>query len=260
MKFKAAKLITVTFLILFLVGCASFVKHLPTDRSKTENSFPENRYFYFTESQILRKRGDTGLAIEYMKRAVDLDPQSLFLKGELVNLYLQQKENEKALAIVEEIIKKDPENIGALIMFGRIKHSLRQTDDAKKAYEKIIAESPKQQNIYLLLGSLYIEEGNLDKAIAVFEKLAANFPDFYLGYFYLGKIQGQKRNYAEAEKYFYKSIELKPDLDESRYELVDLYKIQGKKEKVIQILNEILKKNPDNIRAALELGYYYKIN
>ncbi|MBU1397469.1 MAG: tetratricopeptide repeat protein [Proteobacteria bacterium] len=260
MKFKSAKLITIAFLILFLGGCASFMKYLAADRSKTEDSFPENRYFYFTESQILRNRGNTGLAIEHMKRAVDLDPESLFLKGELVNLYLQEKENEKALAIVEEIIKKDPGNVGALIMFGRIKHSLKQTDDAKMAYEKIIAESPKQQNIYLLLGSLYIEEGNLVKAIAVFEKLITNFPDFYLGYFYLGKIQGQKRNYAEAEKYFHKSIELKPDLDEAQYELVNLYKIQGKKKKIIQILNEMLGKNPGNIRAALELGYYYKIN
>jgi tetratricopeptide (TPR) repeat protein len=260
MKFKSAGLIAIIFLILFMGGCASFGKYLATDRSKTEDSFPENRYFYFTEAQILRNRGNTLLAIENMKRAVDLDPESLFLKGELVNLYLQEKENEKALAIVEEIIKKDPENIGALIMFGRIKHSLKQTDDAKVAYEKIIGESPKQQNIYLLLGSLYIEEGNLVKAVAVFEKLITNFPDFYLGYLYLGKIQGQNGNYAEAEKYFRKSIELKPDLDESRYELVNLYKIQGKKEKIIEILNEILKKNPDNIRAALELGYYYKIN
>lgn len=261
MAFKSVKFISVAFLLLFLPGCSfSFLNHFTGGKNNTGASFPENSYFYFTESQILKNRGDVNKAVEYMESAVALDPESVFLKGELVNLYLQRKENDKALAVVEEVLRKDPENIGALILFGRIKHSLRKVDDARKAYEKIIAESPKQQNIYLLLGSLYVEEGEFDKAVSVFEKLIKNFPDYYLGYFYLGKINAQKGNPAEAEKNYRKAIELKPNLDESRYELINLYKISGERDKIILILNEILKKNPENIRAALELGYFYKKN
>ena len=184
MSFKSARFISVAFLLLFLPGCSfSFMNHFTGGKNKTGASFPENSYFYFTESQILKNRGNVNKAVEYMESAVALDPESVFLKGELVNLYLQRKENDKALALVEEVLRKDPENIGALLLFGRIKHSLRKVDDARKAYEKIIAESPKQQNIYLLLGSLYVEEGEFDKAVSVFEKLVRNVPEYYLGYF-----------------------------------------------------------------------------
>lgn len=257
MSFKSAGFIFVALLLFFSAGC-SYLDYFRGGKNTGGESFPENRYFYFTESQILKNRGDVNKAAEYMEKAVELDPESVFLKGELVNLYLQKKENDKALAVVEEVLAKDPENIGALILFGRIKHSLRKVDDAKRAYEKIISESPKQQNIYLLLGSLYVEEGEFDKAVAVFEKLIMNFPDYYLGYFYLGKINSQKGNFAEAEKNYMKAIELKPGQDESRYELINLYKIRGEKDKTILMLNEMLKKNPENIRAALELGYFYK--
>ncbi|RPH51427.1 MAG: tetratricopeptide repeat protein [Desulfobacteraceae bacterium] len=261
MSIKSARFIPVVFLLLFLPGCFfSFLNIFTGGENKTGASFPENSYFYFTESQILKNRGNLNKALEYMESAVALDQESVFLKGELVNLYLQKKENDKALTLVEEVLGKDPENIGALILFGRIKHALGKVADAKKAYEKIIAGSPKQQNIYLLLGSLYVEEGEFDKAISVFEKLIKNFPDYYLGYFYLGKINAQKGNPDEAEKSYSKAIELKPNLDEPRFELINLYKIRGEKDKIIPILHEMLKKNPDNIRAALELGYFYKKN
>lgn len=231
-------------------------------KAKTGNNIyiPENKYFYFTESQILKNKGDIKKAVKYMERAVELDPESLYLKGELVNLYLQQKENNKALAIVEEVLKKEPENIGALILFGKIKHSLNKIDDAKKIYEKIVDGKPKEKNIYLLLGSIYIDEREFDKAVSLFDKLVKNFPDYYLGYFYLGKIYGEKGDVIEAEKNFEKAIELKPNLDESRYELINLYKMRGEKEKTIHLLKEMLKNSPDNIRAAIDLGCFYKKN
>ncbi|MFH2045754.1 MAG: tetratricopeptide repeat protein [Pseudomonadota bacterium] len=255
------KSIIILFSLLCFSGCSvpitnSFSKATIVN----ESDFPENKYFYFTESQILKKKGDIKKATEYMEQALQLDPESLFLKGELVNLYLQKKENDKALFIVEDVLKKEPENIGALILFGKIKHSLNQTDDAKKIYEKIVETNPKEKNIYLLLGSIYLDKKDFSKAEGLFEKLVKNFPDYYLGYFYLGKIYVESGNLIEAEKSFNKAIKLKSDMDESRYELINIYKIKNENKKTIQVLKEMLENNPHNIRAALDLGCFYKKN
>jgi tetratricopeptide (TPR) repeat protein len=60
-----------------------------------------------------------------------------------------------------------------------------------------------------------------------------------------------------AEKEFKKTLEMNPDLEEPRYELIDLYKATGQEKKVIQLYGELLKNNSQNIRAAMELGSYY---
>jgi tetratricopeptide (TPR) repeat protein len=50
---------------------------------------------------------------------------------------------------------------------------------------------------------------------------------------------------------------MKPDLEEPRYELINLYQTLGKEKKVIQLYQDLLKRDPQNIKAAMELGYYY---
>ncbi|MFH1581232.1 MAG: tetratricopeptide repeat protein [Pseudomonadota bacterium] len=42
--------------------------------------------------------------------------------------------------------------------------------------------------------------------------------------------------------------------------MINLYKKTGKDKRIIQVFKDILKRNPKNIRAAMELGYYYYKN
>jgi tetratricopeptide (TPR) repeat protein len=52
-------------------------------------------------------------------------------------------------------------------------------------------------------------------------------------------------------------LEIEPSLLEPRFELLELYKGQGKSDIIVRTYEDILKNNPLNIRAALELGLIY---
>ncbi len=86
----------------------------------------ESSYYYFTEAQMQKNRGNLEKAIHFLEKAIEIDPASSFLKRELAFIYLQQKKNAKALKTVKEIIDGDPNNIEALIMYGKIKNHLIQ--------------------------------------------------------------------------------------------------------------------------------------
>ncbi len=161
------------------------------------------------------------------------------------------------MSIIEKILEKEPDNLKALIMYGRLKQEFNQFDDAQAVYEKIIAMDPKQENIYLLLGGLYMQEGKLSRALKIYNQFVQNFPESYVGHFFIAKIFKEQNNTAGAEKEFQKTLEINPDLEEPRYELINLYKTMGKEKKVIQLYRELLKKDSKNIRAAMELGSYY---
>ncbi|MFC1856646.1 tetratricopeptide repeat protein [Thermodesulfobacteriota bacterium] len=252
-------ILTILSGIFFLTsGCTGTPKQAPIKYQDPvvylENESP---YYYFTEAQLHQKRGNLDKAIFFLKKAIENDPEAAILLKELATFYLQQNDRDNALQTVEKILDRDPDDVAALIIYARIKHSLKQTDGAKEAYEKVINQDPTQENIYLHLGGIYWEEGNLDKAFKTYSKLLQHFPSSYAGHFFLGKIHLQRNQMIKAEEEFKKTLELEPKLEEPRFELLELYKAQGKNDEVIGMYQVLLKKNQNNIRALIAFGYFY---
>jgi tetratricopeptide (TPR) repeat protein len=191
-----------------------------------------------------------------MKMAIKKDPESSFLKKELAFLYMNQNSYEEALALIEEMLEKDPEDLEALIFIGNIRMYLKQKDKAKNIYEKVLSMEPKKKNIYLFLGAIYFEEGEYEKALQVYEKMVKNFPESYTGYFFLGQTHAKIKSYEDAEKEFRKALDIEPMLLEPRFELLKIYK-EKDEESVKPIV--ITVKKGDSLKNIC-LGLYKKYN
>lgn len=261
MKNNILTLTIIIIIISFSSGCISVEKKAqPSSKKPIASYAPDSSYYFFTKAQIARKRGNFEKAIEYLEKAIKIDPGSLYLKRELALFYAQQNNKHKALVIIKNILENNPDDVETLILSGKIHQNLKNTVAAKEAYKKVIEIDKAKENIYLILGGLYIKDNEMSDALSVFRQLVHNFPASYPGRFFLGKIYSQEGNYKEAEKQLKKAIDLQPELVEPRFELLNIYHAQGKKqdpEKVYKIYKDILKKNPNNFRAALELGCYY---
>jgi tetratricopeptide (TPR) repeat protein len=257
MKSKLFRVSILFIAFLFYPACTLIKSIAPGDEVPVKKT--ENRYYNYIEAHLNIKKNNLDKAIYYLTKTIKDDPENLYLQRELAIFYLMQKDNLKALKIVKNIIDKNPGDIEALIMYGRIKQSLEQIDDAKEAYEKVIANDPAQKKIYLILGGIYMEEGDLVKALKIYKQLVDKYPEFYAGYFFIGKIYAEHGKIVDAEKEFLKALDLEPDLEEVRFELIELYKSLGEEQKIIKTYKEILEIDSNNIRAALELGLlYYK--
>jgi len=261
MKNNILTLIIIIIIISFSSGCTFFErKAQPSSKKSIAFYAPDSSYYFFTKAQIARKRGKFEKAFEYLEKAIKIDPESLYLKRELALFYAQQNNKDKALVIIKNILEKNPDDVETLILSGKIHQNLKNTVAAKEAYKKVIAIDKTRENIYLILGGLYIKDNEMSEALSVFRELVHNFPASYPGRFFLGKVHSQKGNYKEAEKQLKKALDLQPELVEPRFELLNIYHAQGKKQdpdKIYKIYKDILKKNPNNARAALELGCYY---
>jgi tetratricopeptide (TPR) repeat protein len=253
--------VNILFLVLvFFLGCGVYKKEtMKVHSSIIKSPKYENNYYYFVKYQLLKKKGDIDGAISNLHKAIESDPKSLHLKKELALIYVSQKDIESGLKVIEQILKEDPENVEALIFKGSIKQQQESYQEAKDTFEKVLTIDPKQENIYHQLGGIYIEEKDIEKALTLYNKMVQNIPDSYVGHFFLGKTLAQKGNFSDAEKAFEKAFDLKPDLIEPRFELLEIYK--NRKDpvdsKIIDTYKEILRQAPQNIRATMELGYYY---
>jgi tetratricopeptide (TPR) repeat protein len=216
-----------------------------------------DRFYYFLESQLQRRQGDLDKAIYFMQKAIANAPNAFFLKKELAALYLRERNPEKAVGLIEEMLEADPESVEILILFGKLKQGMKQYEDARKAYQRVLELDPDQKEIYLRLGALYLEEEDLENAYEVYEGLVERFPDSYVGHFFLGKIHAERGELEAAEKKFRTTLDLEPDLEEPQFELLSIYETQGKNQKIIRIYQDILEEEPENIRAEMGLGYFY---
>ncbi|MCD4804249.1 MAG: tetratricopeptide repeat protein, partial [Desulfobacterales bacterium] len=220
MKSKLFRVSILFIAFLFYPACTLIKSIAPGDEVPVKKT--ENRYYNYIEAHLNIKKNNLDKAIYYLTKTIADDPENLYLQRELAIFYLMQKDNLKALKIVKNIVDKNPGDIEALIMYGRIKQSLEQIDDAKEAYEKVIANDPAQKKIYLILGGIYMEEGDSGKALKTYKQLVDKYPEFYAGYFFIGKIYAEHGKIVDAEKEFLKALDLEPDLEEAKFELIKL--------------------------------------
>jgi len=232
-----------------------------SDKLSQENEIAvlkgSSHYYNFIAAQLQVKSGNLDRAIVHMQQSVEDNSDSSYLQRELAVLFLHQKNTQRALDVINQRLKGVPDDLDALILYGRIKQNLKHYDDARTAYEKVISRDPKRENVYLHLGSLYMARKDNVNASRVYSMFVEHFPSSYIGHFYLGKIKAEEGDLKEAEREFQKTVELEPDLEEPRFELLNIYKKKGKDAKAILMYQEIIKRNPGNLRAAMGLGYYY---
>jgi tetratricopeptide (TPR) repeat protein len=249
------KYLAVLTLAMFLAACHSMGVGSPEqDREETSRA---PAYYNFATSQLMLKQGDLNEAIWMLENAITADPGSDYLKLELVNLLVIKKETDKALGIIETVLSRQPDNVRALTMAGRIYQQQGNQKAARKAFEKVLAADGSDANIYIFLGRMYWDENDMRNADRVFSKMVARFPDSYVAHYFYGKVQAAIGEDERAEAAFLKSLALEPSLEEPRFDLIKIFSRQNKRTKVIQTYQEILELNPDNLEAAFGLAGYY---
>jgi tetratricopeptide (TPR) repeat protein len=116
-------------------------------------------------------------AIEEYRLAIEADPSSEFLTASLAELYVKTGRIRDAVLEAQDIIKRDPNNLEAHKLLGRI--YLRSLGDmpggsgsdnvlklAIEQYEQIVKIEPDSVDDHLLLGRLYRLNSDLPKAEA----------------------------------------------------------------------------------------------
>jgi tetratricopeptide (TPR) repeat protein len=173
-------------------------------------------------------------AIEEYRAAIDADPTSAYLTSGLAELYAKTGRIRDAVVEAQDIIKRNPNNLEARRLLGRI--YLRSLGDmqagsgsesvlklAIEQYEQIIRLQPDGMDDHLLLGRLYRLNNDLQK----------------------------------AENEFKTAVKLQPGSEEAVTTLAYLYNELGDTARATQVLSSV----PNAERSAKlysALGYTYE--
>ena len=184
------------FRVLLMMAVAVSAAVSQTTPSSSESTAPESKpapsaprkgdhaaaYYHYALAHMYEEmvtaygRSDlAGKATEEYRLAIDADPSSEFLTSALAELYVKTGRIADAVKEAQDIIKRDPKNLEAHKLLGRI--YLRSLGDmpggsgsdnilhlAIDQYEQIVKLDPDSVDDHLLLGRLYRLNNDLQKA------------------------------------------------------------------------------------------------
>ncbi|HWR15773.1 MAG TPA: tetratricopeptide repeat protein [Terriglobales bacterium] len=173
-------------------------------------------------------------AIEEYRLAIENDPSSEYLNSGLAELYAKTGRIRDAVMEAQEIIKRDPNNLEARKLLGRI--YLRGLGD--------LQSGAQSQEI-------------LKRAIEQYEQIARIEPKSIDNHILLGRLYRLNNDLLKAENEFKTAVSLQPDSEEAVTMLAYLYNDEGDSKRAAEVLTAI----PEAQRTTKlysALGYTYE--
>jgi tetratricopeptide (TPR) repeat protein len=162
-------------------------------------------------------------AIQEYRLAIDADPSSEFLNSSLAELYVKTGRIRDAVLEAQDIIKRDPKNLEAHKLLGRI-------------YLRSLGDMPG--------GST--SENILKLAIEQYEQIVQLEPDSVDDHLLLGRLYRLNNDLQKAENELKTAIKLDPGSEEAVTTLAILYTDEGDTNHALQVLSSV----PDAARSA----------
>lgn len=215
---------------------------LAAQTAKEQRSSRAAAYYHYSMGHLYAElagaygnRGDyANRAIEHYKEAIKADPTAGFLSDELSDLYIQSGQLRAAVTESEESLKRNPDDLNARRILGRI-------------YTRLIGDA--QQN--------RINEEMLRKAIEQYTRISEKDPADRDSWLMLGRLQKVAQNSVEAEAAYKKVLELDPENEDAMTGLAMVYSDVGDTDAATELLSKVAEKNP-NFRTLTTLASIYE--
>ncbi|MEW6680526.1 MAG: tetratricopeptide repeat protein [bacterium] len=155
---------------------------------------------HYLKAKAYEKQGDFSSAIIEYKKALQIDPNSIFLKKSLAYACLYNKEENLALSLFLEVVKnsKDPQDWRTI---GNIYARDKRYKTAIEAYNKGLAIREDIDTLYDL-AEAYLFAKRVDDAISTYKRIANLFPYEEPALLSLGLIYDKEGRIKEARKIY----------------------------------------------------------
>jgi len=221
---------------------AAAVSTAGQDQAAPAASTPDHAMAYYHYMLARRYRELAGLqnrsedldrAISEYKQAMAADPDSLFLRVELAELYWRSGRTGDAISEAQAVLKENPDEVDAHRLLAQI-------------YFRYLGDNQPEKTM----------KENLAKAIDQFEAVTRLDPSDTNSWLLLGKLYKANNQGAKAEEVLKKALNADPDSHGAMAQLAQLYVDQGDYAQAIDLLTKIPDEERDSTVFGL-LGYAY---
>lgn len=207
--------------------------------------------------------GETQAAMEYSRKALEVEPGSAKAHNALGALNLAKATSLENLANAESSFRKaitlDPGLLTARMNLARLYVFTGRPAAATQEYESVIEAQPENVSAHAELARAYLLADHLDKATRAAERTAELAPRSHISHNILGEMYARRKEMDRALKEFGVSVSLEPTYAIAYKNMGSVYLMQGLLDKAIAGYQEALSYRPNYGEAYSGLGDAYML-
>ena len=250
----------IAFILFFLFILPAFAdKKKKTENIQELDEKTRLEFDYsFMEGGRSKITGDYQAAIGWFDNCLKILPSSSVAKYEIAGILTAGEDYNGALQLAREAVAGNPDNMWYKILLANILQKKAMIEEACNVYADIIAKYPNKEEFYLIEAELYISVEKWQKAIEVFDRYEQQNGITEPVSIEKIKLYTKLDDVKKASNELLKLIRKFPDKSEYLSLLAELYFNYNQDKKGLQILDRILKAEPDNGFVHFYLADYYR--
>jgi tetratricopeptide (TPR) repeat protein len=264
-----------------------------TDLQHTIELEPKNAVAYtrLADVRVLQRRFPE--AEKLYEQALQLDPGQTEALQDIANLLMAQKQSEKLVSRIQAQVKQVPGNSSFHFLLAQVLLSTHKVEEAKAELQRAVELDPTNLNALFVLGQTQQEAGQLDEAASIYQRLIREHAKEVKPYLALGFLEEARGNWQRAEELYKQALDLDagnataannlsylllerggdtnyalslaqiarrgmPESPNSADTLAWAYYQKGIYDSAIELLQEAVKKVPENATYRYHLGLAYQ--
>ena len=189
-------------------------------------------------------------ALGYVGGAADAEARS---SSNLATFYLEEKQYDRAIALYERALAKDPKDLTALYNLGYAYKGMGAHARAAESFERLLRARPDYMEARLVLSDVYVSLGRGKDALALLQAKAADGREDPGWHNHLGTVLASLGRTADAEAAFERAIALRPGEASPYLNLARVFAARGDRAGAAAVLARASAAAPGDPRVASRL-------
>jgi len=232
-----------------------YLEQAAVEFEKVISAKPDDATAYYNLGTLYLRMDRLPESREYLDRAVKLRPDYAEAWNNLGMIAAKDGQEEEAIRDFQRSLAIRPTYQTALVNLGNLLRRKGSLGEAQELLERAVQVSPDDPEANYSLGMLYAKQNQFQPAADYLEKALALRPDYVDALNNLGVLFAREEKYAEAQQEFEHCIRIAPKFDQAYINLARVYVALNEKEKAREILQALLRQQPENkvARQTLEM-------
>jgi len=197
-------------------------------------------------------------AIGWYEQSLNRAPNSIDALRGLANVYVSDKQADKAISTINSHIATSPNNSAFYDLLGSVMSESKDSSGAETAFKKAVQLDRTNVDAYVKLGQSQMARGAVDETLSTFAEATAANPKEPVLYVLTGVACEHKHELDKAKAAYHTALQLKPDQPQASNNLAYvLLETNGSVDQALQLAQTARRNMPESSNVADTLGWAF---
>jgi tetratricopeptide (TPR) repeat protein len=220
---------------------------------------PLNSAAAYELAKLHAQQGHVIDAENFIKRAIRIEPENIYYRLLLADIYFLQQKNEEGLKVQRELARRRPNDLNIQISYLSTLLYTGKYEESIGVIDHIETISGFNNELSMQKQQILLEMGETERAIKEAERLVSFFPNEPVYMEVLADLYTQTDQPEKAYELYHRMLEVQPENAMARLLLADYYRKTGDEEQSYQELKKAFRSDQFTVegKARILFTYYY---